>query len=245
MVTIFPLGGLLAGSRRRARRADVNLLRAQAECPCLAEHCPGRLTGEQIGGAYESGDELGGRLFVDLSGGGDLLDAAGIEDGHPVRHRERLFLIVGHEDERDPHVALDGFEFHLHLLAQFEVQGAEGLVKQQHPRSVHQCAGQGHSLPLPARQLLGPAVGILGKSHLGQGLGRPFLTLLLRHLLDAQAVLDVLHDTHVRKEGVVLEDRVDITVEGRNRGDVHSAERDGSGGGQFETRDHPQHGGLA
>ncbi len=67
--------------------------------------------------------------------------------------RERLFLVVGDEDEGDADLALDLAELQLHLLAQLLVQGAQGLVEQQHLRPADQGAGQGHALALAAGKL--------------------------------------------------------------------------------------------
>ena len=45
------------------------------------------------------------------------------------------------------------------LLAHLGVEGAEGLVEQQHPGLDGQRPGQGHALALAARELGGVAVG--------------------------------------------------------------------------------------
>ena len=150
------------------------------------------------------------RLLVDLAGGADLLDAAGVEDGDAVGERQRLLLVVRDEEEGDADVALDRLELDLHLLAQLEVERAERLVEQQHLRPVDQGAGQGDALALPARELVGAAGAVVGEAHLLEGLLRPAPSLRSGDLLDPQAVLDVREHAHVREEGVVLEDGVDV-----------------------------------
>ena len=80
-----------------------------------------------------------------------------VEDRQPVAHRERLFLVVGHVDERDPDLLLDRLELDLHLLAELEVEGAERLVEEQHPRPIDERARERDPLALPARQLAGLA----------------------------------------------------------------------------------------
>ena len=67
----------------------------------------------------------------------------------------------------------------------------------------------------------------------------------LRHALDLQPVLDVLRDGHVREQGVLLEDGVDVAAACRQRGDVDAAEFDHAGGRLLEPRDHAQHRRLA
>ena len=64
---------------------------------------------------------------------------------------------MGHVDERDADLLLDGLELDLHLLAELEVERAERLVEQEHARSVDERAGQRHALALAAGQLAGLA----------------------------------------------------------------------------------------
>ena len=49
----------------------------------------------------------------------------------------------------------------------------------------------------------------------------------------------------MRKEGVVLEDRVDVALVSGQARDIASVENDASGGRLLEARDHPQAGRLA
>ena len=75
------------------------------------------------------------RALVELLGRPELLDLAGVHDGDPVAHRERLFLVVGHVHEGDPDLGLDALELDLELAAQLEVERAERLVEEQHVRA--------------------------------------------------------------------------------------------------------------
>src|SRR5262249_12583397 len=59
--------------------------------------------------------------------------------------------------EGDADVLLDALELELHLLAQFEVQGAERLVEQQDSRLIDERACERDPLLLAARQLRGLA----------------------------------------------------------------------------------------
>ncbi len=166
---------------------------------------------EHVGGADEVGDEAVGRILVDVTRRADLLDAALVEDGESVAQRQRLVLVVGDEDEGDADLALDRLELDLHLLAQLEVERAERLVEQQHPRPVDERAGQRDALALAAGELRRPAVAeVLAEPHHVQRLQRaPRGARLLADLLDPQPVLDVLEHVHVREQRVVLEDGVD------------------------------------
>ena len=141
-----------------------------------------------------------------------LLDVTVAEDCEPVAHRQGFLLVVRHVDERDPDLALDALELDLHPVPKLEVEGSERLVEQQHLQSVDDRPCERDPLPLAARELRRPAAAEPGQLHHLQRLADPFVTLRLAHLLDHQAVADVLRDGHVREECVVLEDRVHVPV---------------------------------
>src|SRR5215212_2512307 len=101
----------------RSRLAEADLLRADDPGAVLAEQRLRGRAGQQRRGADEAGDERGGGPLVHLRGRADLLDPAAVEDRDPVAHGQRLALVVGHEQEGDPDLALDGLQLDLHLLA--------------------------------------------------------------------------------------------------------------------------------
>ena len=89
-------------------------------------------------------------MFINLGRCSHLFDLALIEHRDPVAHRQRLFLVMRDEDKGDAHLLLDVLEFHLHLLAQFQIQRAQRLIQQQHFGMIDQGACQGYTLPLSA-----------------------------------------------------------------------------------------------
>ena len=144
------------------------------------------------------------------------------------------------EQEGDADIPLDRLELHLHLLAELEVEGAEGLVEEEHAGPVDEGAGQRDALALPTGELPRPAGAEVRQPHLLQRLHGAGTALLAADLLDAQAVLDVLEDAHVREQRVVLEHRVDVAVVGLGRGHVPPAELDAPRRRGLEAGDHPQ-----
>ena len=86
------------------------------------------------------------------SGVPELLDTAGVHDRDPVAHRERLFLVVRHVDERDADLSLDPLELDLELAPELQVERSERLVEQEDVRPVHERPGERHALLLTARQ---------------------------------------------------------------------------------------------
>ncbi len=105
---------------------------------------------QQVGDAQEVRDELGQRLLVDLLGRAELHDPAAVHHGEPVRHLERLLLVVGDEDERDADLALQRGQLGPQRVPQLRVEGAQRLVEEQHRRLEDQRPRQGHPLLLPA-----------------------------------------------------------------------------------------------
>src|SRR5262245_13651158 len=78
--------------------------------------------------ADELRDETVGRPFIDDIRRGELLDDAVAEYRNPVRHGQRLCLVVSDVDEGDPHPIVDALDLVLHLFAQLLVESAERLV---------------------------------------------------------------------------------------------------------------------
>ena len=62
------------------------------------------------------------------------------------------------EDHRRLDLAVDAHELGAHLPAQCGVETGERLVQQEELRSAHERLGDGHPLPLPAGELVDPAV---------------------------------------------------------------------------------------
>ena len=168
-----------------------------------------------------------------------------VEHRDPVRHREGFVLVVRHEDEGDADDALETLELDLHLLAKLEVESTERLVEEEHARTVDERPGQGDSLTLAAGELGRTSVAVSRQTDRLQGLLGTAPSLRGGDLAYAQAVLDVFLHRQVREERVVLEDGVDVTLEGRALGHVDTVEQDLAARGQLEAGDHPQDGRLA
>ena len=97
----------------------------------------------------------GGRPAVNFARRRHLLQFSRAQQRDPVRHHHRLFLIVGHEDERNADLALQRFQFHLHLSPQIRVQRGKRLIQQQQSRTVHQRPRQRDPLLLSSADFRG------------------------------------------------------------------------------------------
>src|SRR5207244_5663179 len=116
------------------------------------------------GGAEKGGDQLVARVQVELVRRPDLEQAAGVEHGEAVGEGERLLLVVGDEDGGDAELALDAADGVAQLDADLGVEGAKGLVEQQHLRVTGEGTGERHPLLLAARELAGLATAVAGEA---------------------------------------------------------------------------------
>ena len=123
---------------------------------------------------------------------------------------------MGDENEGNTNFLLDTLQLPLHLLAQLQVQGAQGFIQQQDVRLVYQGAGDGDTLLLAAGKLgdvtLGVAFQVYQGKHTVDLLGDD----IIRLLFDSQAERNVLEYVQVGEQGVALEDRIDLPLVGRN-----------------------------
>ena len=82
-----------------------------------------------------------------------------VENQDTIRQVDRLFEIVGDEDDGDVDLLPDLQEVALHLRARLGVERAERLVHQQNARPVGECAGDGDALLHSTRKLVRVGVG--------------------------------------------------------------------------------------
>ena len=186
-------GGDVRRDRRRQRDA-----RGQPHAVALGRRV------EQVRDADELGDERVGRALVDVLGVADLLELTLVHDRDRVRHRERLLLVVGHVDERDPDLALDVLQLELHRLAQLQVERAERLVEQQHRGEVDEGARERDALTLAARELARLGLRVVREAHALQHLPHAARDLGLGDLLAAKAEGDVLEQRRVLKAQISI-----------------------------------------
>ncbi len=149
------------------------------------------------------------------------------------------------EDKSDAGGLLDLFELGLHVLAQLEVQRGERLVQQQHLRTVHERAGDGHALLLSAGEAGDAALLKAGEGDELEHLVDLLLDLGPGYALFPQREGDVLKDVQMGEEGVALENGVDVALVGRHVLDVLAEEDDIALIGALKARDQAQRRGLA
>ena len=176
-----------------------------------------------------------------------LLDLAVVDEDDAVGHLAGEAHLVGDHQHGDAGVGQLLHQFQ-NLAHHFGVEGAGGLVEQDHVRIHGKGTGNGNALLLAAGQALGVDVGLVGQTHTGQqlvgALGNGFLVLQLEQ---AGGQFQVLLHGQVGEEVEVLEHHAHLLAHSVDVGIVHlhPFKLDGAGGGNLQAVQAAQKGGLA
>ena len=173
---------------------------------------PDERLAERLSVSHEGHHELTRRLVVELPRAPDLFEPAVVDDGDLVGDLHRLVLVVRDEDGRDVHDVVQLAQPLAKLCANARVEGAEGLVEEQHLRLGRERAREPHPLPLPSGELRGVAMPEVLELDEVQKLVDPLGDLGLRPLAHLEAERDVVPHRHVLERGVVLEDEADVSL---------------------------------
>ncbi len=201
------LAGRASGTRQLAPSADSTV--AMSPSACVAHN-----TLQQIRFADESCNERRAWILVHLCRRSDLDDASRRHDGDAVAHRERFFLVVRHQHERDAERAIELAQLQLHFLAKLKIEvrraarrgaGSAARVRAR-ARAQHalarwppeSSAGRRSANVATSRRTSSSAPSVRRAESLG-----------LRHTALLESERDVSRHGEVRKERVVLEDHAD------------------------------------
>ena len=184
-------------------------------------------------------------MVIDFVWGSKLEDLACIHDRDPVGHGERFFLVVGDIDEGNPDLAVEFLQFDLHRFPEFEIESAEGFVEQEDLRAIDECAGECNPLLLTTRERSRFPMLDMGEADEFECLADPAFTFFFGDAGHFESVPDVLRDGHVRKERVVLKDRVDWPFVGWTATHVVAMDEQSTRVRVFESADHPERRGFA
>ena len=143
-------------------------------------------------------------------------------------------------DEGDAELLLKALELDLHLLAQLEIQSAERLVQQQYAGIVDQRACNGHALFLTAGKRFGLALFVAVHLHQMKHLRYTLPNLRLRNLFYGRTIGDVIVDRQMRKQRVVLKNRIDVALIRLLFLNALSLHGNRARGGVFKARNHAQ-----
>ena len=82
--------------------------------------------------------------------------------------KKDVIRIVRNEDDRSFAAFVQLFDQIHNVIGRFGIQIAGRLVRQNNPRIIDECSGNGHSLLLSAGKLGGKVIGESGKPHFFQ-----------------------------------------------------------------------------
>src|SRR4029079_11270806 len=142
------LGGSL--EQRHRRPEDVHRAALRGRC-------------DPIGQADEFGHETGLRPVVQRGRRADLPEPPGRHHADAVAHRERLLLIVGHEERRDADHDLDPADLLTELAPHLGVECRERLVEEQHLGLDRERSCKCDALLLAAGHLMRVPAGLLAE----------------------------------------------------------------------------------
>src|SRR6056297_174963 len=246
------LGPLAGGEKRQAlgphtdHHAPLGHARQGRATEPVDLHFTGRAVAvDEAHQADEFRDLAGARPAVERLRRVELGDAALEHHRDAVRHRQRLFLVVGDEDKGDADLPLETPELALHLLAHLLVERRKRLVEQQHLRLENERPRKGNPLALAAgKRVSPPSAEAREPNHLERG---PDLAPLLlpREPRTSQPEGDVLRYREMRKDRIGLEHHVRGPPVRRNPLHVRPRDPHPTRSHLLEARDHPQKRGLA
>ena len=171
------------------------------------------------------------------------------QEADAIADQHRFIDVMGHEDNRLAHRALNADELLLQTLARDPIDRAERLIHQEDRGIGRQRPGEADSLALTPRELVRVAVAIFGGVEADQ------VEQLVDALFDAFRIplpqprhrADVVADGHMRKEAGLLDDVAHLQAErgGVDAMGIDAVDEDASAVGIEEPVDHPQRRGLA
>ena len=176
-----------------------------------------------------------------------LLDLAVVDEDNAVGDLPGKAHLVGDHQHGDAGVGQLLHQLQ-NLAHHFGVEGAGGLVEQDHVRVHGKGTGNGDALLLAAGKALGEDIGLIGQAHAGQQLiGLVGNGLLILELEQGGGQLKVLLHGQMREEVEVLEHHAHLLAHSVDVRLVHlgALEFDAAGGGNLQPVQAAQKGGFA
>src|SRR5258708_3293551 len=206
---------------------------------CAGEEVHRRRTNEA------SGEKIGG-MVVEFLRTAKLLDEAAIEHGNTAAHRHGLSLVVRDIHKGCLHALVNFNDLSAHLHAQCGVEIGERLVHQEDLRILAgDGAAKGDALALATGQLFGFALQIVLQTQDFSGFIDALLNLQFGHVAQFEAKSNVVKDSHVGIESVVLENHRDIAIFGVDAVDNAVTDDNFTLGDIFQSCHHTQAGAFA
>ncbi|MCY1390798.1 hypothetical protein D9M71_56210 [compost metagenome] len=179
--------------------------------------------------------------------GTDLYNLATLHDRNAMADANRLFNVMGDEDDGAMLFCLQANQFALHFVANQRVECREGFVHQQDGGVIRQRSGQAYPLLHTAGQLVRIAVGVAIEPYLFECLECTFMPFTFLYTRDFQAESNVVDHTHVGHQGKRLKHHAHVFATNaekigvRQTSDFLSVKMDRSGGWLDQSIEQPDH----
>jgi len=152
---------------------------------------------------------------------------------------------MGDIDDRRPDPAVQPQDLAAHLGPEPGVECRERLIEQKDLRLLDDRAPDGDALLLATRQLRRLHLQLVADRQQLGDLPDPAVDLVAGKAFDLQRITDIVADAHVGEKGDILKHHADVSLLGRQMGDIGAVEEDAPAGCRLESRHHPQRRGLA
>src|SRR5207245_746777 len=200
---------------------------------------------QDIHDADETRNKFIERLFIDLARRPDLFQSSAREYDDAVGHFQGFLLVVRDKNSRDVQFLMQPDEPFPKFLADFGIHGPKRLIQQKDTWLGSEGTRNGDALPLAARELVRiTPLQTFQPEELHQ-LGHARFELCAFPFFDLQPKRNVLEHIHALEQRVILEDKADVSLLDGQIIDALAANENVTGGGQFQTCYHAQHGSLS
>lgn len=191
---------------------------------------------------------IGGKV-ADFVRGTDLLDFALVDKDDAIGNFEGFVLIVGDEEAGQMGGVVKPAQPVAQFFSDFGIERTEGFVEKEDFRFDCQSAGEGNTLPLTSGELAGKALSKFGELNSFEELLDAGADLRFGRALTffshPKAKSDVLKDTQMLEERVMLKDESGLALVGALGSDIAVAKKDASLVRKLESGDKAQQCGLA
>ena len=207
----------------------------------------GQANGEEVhlGRADESGNEQVGGIVVEVLGGVNLLDETVLHNYDAGTHGHSFGLVVGYVDEGGLEALMELGDLSSHLNAQLSVEVGKRFVHKEDLGLTNDGATERNALSLTAGKSLGLTVEEMLDVEDASSFLNALVDLGLGGLAELKTESHVIINSHVRIQGVVLENHGDVAILGSNVVDEFVADVELTVGDLFETSNHSQGGGFS
>jgi len=198
-----------------------------------------------LGRSDEACNEQVGGIVVEVLGGVNLLDETVLHNYDAGTHGHSFGLVVGYVDEGGLEALMELGDLSSHLNAQLSVEVGKRFVHKEDLGLTNDGATERNALSLTAGKSLGLTVEeMLDVEDAGSFLNA-LVDLGLGGLAELKTESHVIINSHVRIQGVVLENHGDVAILGRYVVYELIADVEFAVGDLFKTRDHSQSGGFS